>query len=80
MRFPLLSLDLSFGIIRRCEPDTVAVQNDKVQADFTNGILTLTLPKVESVQNRVVKLNLGQEAIEPSNQAQEDKANQPAAV
>lgn len=78
--------EFRYGKFQRLIPLPVAVQNDKVQADFTNGILTLTLPKVESVQNRVVKLNLAQEAIEPSeltmdgNQAQEDNANQPAAV
>jgi HSP20 family protein len=31
-----------------------------VQADFRDGILTLTLPKVEQVRNRVVKINLGE--------------------
>jgi HSP20 family protein len=35
------------------------VQNDKVEADFSDGVLTLTLPKVEEAVNRVVKVNLG---------------------
>lgn len=43
---------------RRVIPLPSAVQNDRVQADFTNGILTLTLPKVEAANKRVVKINL----------------------
>lgn len=35
------------------------IQNDKVAAEYKDGILTLNLPKAESQQNRVVKVNLG---------------------
>ncbi len=38
------------------------IQNNQVQADFTDGILTLTLPKVQEARNKVVKINLGQTA------------------
>ncbi|WP_034936698.1 Hsp20/alpha crystallin family protein [Gloeocapsa sp. PCC 73106] len=34
------------------------VRNNQVEAEFTNGILSLHLPKVEEVINRVVKVNL----------------------
>jgi HSP20 family protein len=34
------------------------VRNSEVKAKFEQGILTLTLPKVEEVINRVVKINL----------------------
>lgn len=63
--------ELRYGKFQRVVPLPVAVQNDKVQADFTNGILTLTLPKVETAKNRVVKLNLTEQpatSIEAANE------------
>ncbi len=64
--------EFRYGRFQRVIPLPVAVQNDRVKADFTNGILTLTLPKVEAAKNRVVKLNLTEQqpaaAIESSNE------------
>jgi HSP20 family protein len=60
-----------YGKFERTIGLPVAVQNDKVEADFTDGILTLTLPKVEEAVNKAVKVNLaGSEkpAIEGDNQ------------
>jgi HSP20 family protein len=54
--------EFRYGKFGRVIPLPVAVQNDQVKADFTNGILTLTLPKVEAAKNRVVKLNLAEPA------------------
>lgn len=48
-----------YGKFERTIGLPVAVQNDKVKADFSDGVLTLTLPKVEEAVNRVVKVNLG---------------------
>jgi HSP20 family protein len=66
----LFRSEFRYGKFGRVIPLPVAVQNDQVQADFTNGILTLTLPKVEAAKNRVVKLNLAETAtaIEASNE------------
>ena len=36
----------------------VPIQNEQAHADFKNGILTLTLPKVTEARHTVVKLNL----------------------
>ncbi|BAU05388.1 heat-shock protein Hsp20 [Fischerella major NIES-592] len=55
-----LHSEFRYGKFQRVVNLPVAVQNDKVQADFRDGILTLTLPKVEQVRNRVVKINLGE--------------------
>lgn len=62
--------EFRYGKFGRVIPLPVAVQNDQVKADFSNGILTLTLPKVEAVKNRVVKLNLTEQpaAIKASNE------------
>jgi HSP20 family protein len=63
-----LHSEFRYGKFQRVINLPVAVQNDKVKADFHDGILTLTLPKVEEVRNRVVKINLG-EATTFSNQS-----------
>ncbi len=63
--------EFRYGQFQRVISLPVAVQNDQVKADFTNGILTLTLPKVEAAKNRVVKLNLAEQpaaSIEASNE------------
>ncbi|ALF53883.1 heat-shock protein Hsp20 [Nostoc piscinale CENA21] len=54
-----LHSEFRYGKFQRVVNLPIAVQNDKVQAEFQDGILTLTLPKVEEVRNRVVKINLG---------------------
>ena len=51
--------EFRYGKFQRIIPLPIHVQNDRVQAEFNNGILTLTLPKVEEAQRRVVKINLG---------------------
>lgn len=83
--------EFRYGKFERVIPLPVAVQNDQVKADFTNGILTLTLPKVETAKNRVVKLNLAetsaqleasneQAANSETNDVWESKTAEPAAV
>ncbi|NEQ30748.1 MAG: Hsp20/alpha crystallin family protein [Leptolyngbya sp. SIO4C5] len=56
----LLHSELRYGTFRRVVPLPVAIQNTEIAANFDNGILMLTLPKVEEVRNRVVKVNIGQ--------------------
>jgi HSP20 family protein len=48
--------EFRYGKFERVIPLPVAVQNDRVNADFTNGILTLTLPKLAA--DRAVKVNV----------------------
>ncbi|KYC38093.1 heat-shock protein Hsp20 [Scytonema hofmannii PCC 7110] len=55
-----LHSEFRYGKFQRVLNLPFPVQNEKVQADYRDGILTLTLPKVESVRNRVVKINLGE--------------------
>jgi len=50
--------EFRYGKFQRVIPLPVAVQNDLVQAEFKDGILTLTLPKVTEARHKVVKLNL----------------------
>jgi HSP20 family protein len=47
-----------FGSFTRSFTLPVPVQEDKVEASFKNGLLTLTLPKAESVQKKSIKINV----------------------
>jgi HSP20 family protein len=50
--------EFRYGNFQRVVPLPVPIQNDRVHAEFNNGILTLTLPKVTEARRTVVKLNL----------------------
>jgi len=52
--------DFAYGKFRRLIALPVAVENDQVYAEFQNGVLKLTLPKVEQARRQVVKVNLGE--------------------
>ncbi len=51
--------EFRYGKFQRVIPLPAKVQNDKVQAEYKDGILRLTLPKAEDERNRVIKVNLG---------------------
>lgn len=74
--------EFRYGKFQRVIPLPVEVQNDQVKADFNNGILTLTLPKVEAAKNSVVKVSLNSEAdnkLEAANEPADNQA-EPATV
>ncbi len=50
--------EFQYGKFQRVIPLPVAVINDQVQAEYKDGILTLSLPKVVEARNKVVKINL----------------------
>ena len=50
--------DIRYGAFRRVVNLPEAIQNDAVAANFEHGFLTLTLPKVEEVRHKVVKISL----------------------
>jgi len=54
----LFKTEFRYGKFRRMVSLPVAVQTNQVQADYKNGILTLTMPKVEELRHKVVKVNL----------------------
>jgi HSP20 family protein len=49
-----------YGQFQRVIPLPVAIENTKVTADYKDGILHLTLPKLVEEKNKVVKINLGE--------------------
>lgn len=50
--------EFRYGKFQRVIPLPTEVQNDQVKADFKDGILTLTLPRLQAVKPSVVKVNL----------------------
>lgn len=74
--------EFRYGSFQRVIPLPTKVQNQQVKADLKDGILTLTLPKLQQEQNKVFKVNLGQSqgataSIEAGNgQADAASANQ----
>lgn len=54
--------EFQYGKFQRIIPLPARIQNTKVQADYKDGILTLTLPKTDSEKHKVVKVNLDQTA------------------
>ncbi|OKH21269.1 Hsp20/alpha crystallin family protein [Chroogloeocystis siderophila] len=82
----LFRSEFRYGKFQRVVGLPVAIQNDQVQAEFKNGILTLTLPKVTEARRKVVKVNIADAstaapeiANEPDTNSHVDKA-EPAAV
>ena len=63
--------EFRYGKFHRVLPLPAHIQNDSVQAEYKDGILTLTLPKVTEARNKVVKINLAQVAGDPANPALE---------
>jgi HSP20 family protein len=48
-----------YGKFQRVIPLPTRVKNTNVTAEYKDGILNLTLPKIEAEKNKVVKVNLG---------------------
>ncbi len=63
--------EFRYGKFHRVLTLPARIQNDSVQAECKDGILTLTLPKVTEARNKVVKINLAQIAGTPTNPALE---------
>ncbi|KST66353.1 Hsp20/alpha crystallin family protein [Mastigocoleus testarum] len=51
--------ELHYGKFHRVIPLPVKIQNTKVTANYRNGILSLTLPKMTEDKNKAVKVNIG---------------------
>ena len=67
--------EFRYGKFHRVLPLPAHIQNDSVQAEYKDGILMLTLPKVTEARNKVVKINLAEIAGTSTNPALE-QANQ----
>jgi HSP20 family protein len=50
--------EFSYGKFERVIPLPVHIQNDKVKAEYKNGILTLTLPKTEAEKHKTVRVEV----------------------
>lgn len=68
--------ELRYGQFQRLIPLPTTVQYEQVKADFKNGILTLTLPKVESTRKPVVKVNLEEQLRETTTEQRQAETHQ----
>lgn len=51
--------EFRYGKFQRVIPLPTRIQNDQVEADYKDGVLSLRLPKVDTEKNKIVKINLG---------------------
>ncbi|MBP0038351.1 MAG: Hsp20/alpha crystallin family protein, partial [Roseofilum sp. SID1] len=51
--------EFRYGQFQRVIPLPNRIQNNNVEAEYKEGILHLTLPKVEEEQHKVVKVKVG---------------------
>lgn len=58
--------EFRYGKFQRVIALPVAVQNDQVQAEFKDGILILTLPKITEARRKVVKVNIADNTVATS--------------
>jgi HSP20 family protein len=65
----LLYDDARYGSFHRLVNLPDGVQNGSVVADFNQGVLSLTLPKVVEARNKVVKISLGNGTAAPTLEA-----------
>jgi len=68
--------EFRYGKFHRVLTLPAHIQNDSVQAEYKDGILMLTLPKVTEDRNKVVKINLGKIAAGASTNPAWEQANQ----
>jgi HSP20 family protein len=50
--------EFRYGRFQRVIPLPTPIQNDKVRADFQNGVLSLTMPKSEQHKHKIVSVSL----------------------
>jgi HSP20 family protein len=56
----LLHSEFSYGKFRRVIEFAVPIVNDKIDASYQNGVLTLTIPKEEAAQRKTVKVKINE--------------------
>ena len=56
----LISSEFLYGKFRRVIPLDAKVKNNEARADISNGLLTLTIPKVDGEQERPFRVKLGE--------------------
>lgn len=68
--------EFRYGKFHRLVRLPAVVQNDHVQAEYKDGILNLTLPKVVEARNQVVKISLGKSDPAIANSESTAEANE----
>jgi HSP20 family protein len=72
-----LRIERAYGSFSRSFSLANSVKSDAIQADYHNGVLTLSLPKREEAKPKQIKVNVG---TAPVNQAAPQAAQQPRSL
>ncbi|NKB18222.1 MAG: Hsp20/alpha crystallin family protein [Pseudanabaena sp. CRU_2_10] len=64
--------EFNYGKFRRAFSLPVPIAHDRIQADYHDGILILTLPKVTAGSKKTIKVQLGEVAKPETNKAIEN--------
>ena len=51
--------EFHYGKFQRDIPLPMSIKTDQIESNFKDGVLTLTMPKLETEPKKVVKVNLG---------------------
>jgi HSP20 family protein len=68
--------EFRYGRFQRVIPLPTRIQNEKVQAEYQNGVLCLTLPKAEEERNKVVTVNIQGQTNQQAINAQQNQQSQ----
>jgi HSP20 family protein len=63
--------EFRYGKFERLVPLPTPVKNDQIRSEFKNGLLTLTMPKLEKSARKVVKVDLTEEARQMATEARQ---------
>jgi HSP20 family protein len=69
--------EFRYGSFSRTIPLPAPIDNNQVKGDYQNGILTLELPKLQKLENKVTKVNLGSSNSKSISESSQSNSNSP---
>jgi HSP20 family protein len=69
--------EFRYGSFSRTIPLPSPIDNNQVKGDYQNGILTLELPKLQKLENKVTKISLGSSNSKSISESAQSNSNSP---
>jgi HSP20 family protein len=69
--------EFRYGSFSRTIPLPAPIDNNQVKGDYQDGILTLELPKMQKLENKVTKVNLGSSNSKSISESSQSDFNSP---
>jgi HSP20 family protein len=69
--------EFRYGSFSRTIPLPAPIDNNQVKGDYQNGILTLELPKLQKLENKVTKVKLGSSNNKSISESSQSNSNSP---